>query len=369
MGLFCSSVHLRTDDHVAVAAALDAGARSNVLDAENGWVSVYVDGLVEQQDGPKQIAASLSARFDTDSISFSVHDSDIARYWLHDSGKLIDEYNSWPGYFEGKEPKPTGGDLDALARLCAPGYGLRDLRTILTADLVFADDLITQIAQIVGIAGDRAISDYRDLADADGPGSISVALAEASSQLQPKTLRDYSQDSISLVRAAAHGDVSELARLAELGAPLNEPAPGPLPGSEAMADGSAAMQPEMTPLIAAIVNSQHATATALLDLGADPNALHTLHGSPVHVAAGMGNPELLEIVLARGGDPVAPGMQQQTPLEALAAGRQAFSLISETRQLMDSLGLDSSMLDQVGSHTPTEDAWNRCEEMLRSSGA
>ncbi len=364
MGLFCSNIHLRTDSRAAVADALDDSLQSIVLDAENGWVSVYVDGLLEQEDGPKQLAASLSAKLRTDSISFAVHDSDVVRYWIHVSGELTDEYDSWPGYAEGNRPQPSGGDLDELARLSAPGYGVRELRRVMAADRIFADDLVNDLAQMLGIGRDRATDDYRFLVNADETDSLGAAVAGTVVHLQTQT--SYSQGAIDLVESAARGDVAGLTAIVSQGTSPDEPAPGPVPGSDAAAG---VIEPEMTPLIAAIVNSKPEAVDALLNLGADPNALHELHGSAVHVAAGMGSPEMLGIILSRGGNPNTPGVQQQTPLEALDAGRQAFAMIGETRQLMESLGLDSAMLDQLGAHTPTASEWDRCEELLKSSGA
>lgn len=365
MGLFCASVHLKCEDPEAVEAALADGTPAVVLEPQGGWVSVYADGLVES--GPEQLAATLSAELQTDSIAFSVHDSDIARYWLHQSGQLVDSYNSWPGYFEGAAPHPTGGNLEALAAVATTDRGVRDLRRVLAVDRVFADDLVEQLAEILGITPGRASGDYRDLAGGGDADYMSAVLAGATEHFQPRPTDAYDASAVALVEAAATGATEDLTRFVDDGADPNDAAPGPLPGGEVSAQGFSGMQPEMTPLIAAIVNRRLASVETLLDLGADPNALHHLHGSAVHVAAAMGYVPALAMLLDRGGLADAPGLERQTPLQALAAGKQGFAMMDEARQLMDSLGIDSSMLDQLGGHSPTSEEWDQCEALLNNA--
>ena len=234
---------------------------------------------------------------------------------------------------------------------------------------MFADDLVEQVAAILGIENGRATHDYSHLTDAETEDYLSSALADASHRLQTRPLDQYDETTVALVHAAARGDVTELTRMAATGASVDMAAPGPLPGGEMVAKGVVAPQPEMTPLIAAVVNRQQNAVAALLALGAKPDLLHHLHGSAVHVAAGMGNVTALEALLDAGGNPVAPGLQTQTPIQAVAAGREAFAMMDHTRQLMEELGLDTTALDLIGVVSPAADDWSRCEDLLRSRGA
>jgi hypothetical protein len=54
-------------------------------------------------------------------FGFMVHDSDIFAYVFADKGKISDEYDSEPGYFEGEESEPSGGIPAVILPYCVPG--------------------------------------------------------------------------------------------------------------------------------------------------------------------------------------------------------------------------------------------------------
>ena len=165
MGLFCASIHFKTADARAVKRALSETVDDpEVLDAAGGWVSAYAPGLLERfETERKHPAAFVSHRLGLRSVSFSVYDSDIARYWLHSNGELRDSFNSWPGYFEDAAPQPAGGDPAELLSLCEPGTDPDTIRRVLQPDSVFADDIVAGLAELVGINDERALQDHRDL--------------------------------------------------------------------------------------------------------------------------------------------------------------------------------------------------------------
>ena len=111
MGLFCVNLHFRTSDDNAVSAALKQRgvSRCQVVPAANGWTSLYEEQASQQDDERiRDLARGLSDDLHVAAIAFLVHDSDVACYWLFDNGQLLDEYNSYPDYFdadaEGDEP-------------------------------------------------------------------------------------------------------------------------------------------------------------------------------------------------------------------------------------------------------------------------
>ena len=100
-----------------------------------------------------------------------------------------------------------------------------------------------------------------------------------------------------LSEAVARGDAAEIRRQLE---GVDVDAPGH--------DGS-------TLLLAAIERGQAASVQVLLEGGADPNRVGPRGDTPVHAAAFSGKPDLLELVLAHGGEPDARNRQTgATPL-------------------------------------------------------
>ena len=77
-------------------------------------------------------------------------------------------------------------------------------------------------------------------------------------------------------------------------------------------------------LIDAIAEDDDARATAMLD--AEPSLIHARNNdgwAPLHIAAGVRNPELVRYFLERGADPNGLGKEGRMPLDVAAAGRRA----------------------------------------------
>jgi hypothetical protein len=406
MGCFCVNLHVRTDDDQAVSAALERRGveRYRVLRARGGWVSVYEERASQQDEGwIRELAEALSDELHVAAIAMLVHDSDIACYWLCDDGRLLDEYNSCPNYFDGDsdDDGPSGGQSDVLLRYCRTVVSEDDLVAILTERSVFAEALVERLADALGIDRARALGDYRseggaesdeeDGDDDDDDDKDRSAFGGASLG-KPRTglvgrlagmlgagrtdeTVDVDPGALKLVRAAAEGDIPEIERLLESGVAIDAEAPTGLPGSPAMAGlvnlmPGGAPQFAMSPLVAAIVNKQPAAVRRLLDAGADPNRVHPLFGTPVHAATGAGDPGLLQAILDHGGNVSAPNAQGLTPLQTLAAHRATRDRLAQAETLCQSMGWK---LPPVFGHLanvalPTE-GWDACEKLLKNHGA
>lgn len=119
MGSFYTNVTLRTASQTDVVAALKAEHRDAfVSSADNGCVVVYDRESEEQEpDVLKKLAGALSAKLKCAALAITNHDDDVLLYTLHEGGKLLDEYNSSPGYFEsGPGDPPKGGDAKRLCK-------------------------------------------------------------------------------------------------------------------------------------------------------------------------------------------------------------------------------------------------------------
>lgn len=120
MGSFYTNITLRTDRHDDVVAALREQGRDAFVSApENGCVVVF-DRECEDQDVTvlRKLADGLSAKLRCAALAVLNHDDDVLMYSLHENGKLVDEYNSSPAYFDsGPGEEPSGGDASRLCRV------------------------------------------------------------------------------------------------------------------------------------------------------------------------------------------------------------------------------------------------------------
>src|SRR5215471_16522666 len=164
MGAFFVNYHVRSDSTVKVCDALGPLIKTGayVSPPKNGWVTVYEKSSDEQDDTIiRRIGSEVSKSLNTAVISFLVHDSDIAMYWLFQSGKLVDEFNSAPDYYE-KASKAdrvrTRGSADAVLTLCVAGTTREQVDAVLhppEGNPVFAEEIVSDLAGLLGIDEQR----------------------------------------------------------------------------------------------------------------------------------------------------------------------------------------------------------------------
>ncbi|HJS07201.1 MAG TPA: ankyrin repeat domain-containing protein [Pirellulales bacterium] len=411
MGLFCANVHFRDVDENALRTAISQRGldRYRLLSAKGGWTSLYEERASEQDDEwIRELAGELTRDLGATAIAFMVHDSDIACYWLLDNGQLIDEYNSFPDYFDmgspGGEPSgPRGGRAEILLPYCRKGVKQEELTTILSQQPTFAESIIEQLAGALGIDPGRALADYRhgDDGEDDGPGGFGgfggddedgdddddrggprVNLAalrdgltgQLAQMFNPRTASADPQ-AAALVAAAAAGDTIEIDRLLSSGVAVDAEAPPPPPAGQPLA-GLGQLFPGggprhvMTPLLTALVHRQARAAEVLLEHGADPNRVHPLFGTPIHSTAAAGDTEMLQLIIDRGGDVNARNIQGQTALQILAASRSSLDRLAQAQAMMKSLGPQvAGIFDQLSKLSLPTEGWDRCEQILKAHGA
>ncbi|WP_395646405.1 ankyrin repeat domain-containing protein [Terricaulis sp.] len=114
------------------------------------------------------------------------------------------------------------------------------------------------------------------------------------------------EDDATLARAACNGDAAGVAAAIAMGADPNAI------GGEGDPDEGPTIQ--VTPLAWAIDCHSVAGVQALLNAGADPNLVEPLGSTPVTLAAALHSPDILRLLLARGGDANAHN-HERTALE------------------------------------------------------
>lgn len=117
MGNRYANVTLNGSSQEGIAKALRDDNRSAIVSATAKGITIVYDEESESQDGViVSLAKQLSDKHRCVTWAVFNYDDDVLFYWLFDNGELIDEYNSSPGYFEGQQTAPSGGDAKKLCQ-------------------------------------------------------------------------------------------------------------------------------------------------------------------------------------------------------------------------------------------------------------
>ena len=386
MGAFVANFHVRGADVEAARQTLrDIGASEVRVESPcNGWVSVYERRASDQDETwIAHLAGDLSGRLRTVCVAFLVHDSDIARYWLMDQGELLDEYNSAPDYFcevSPAEKRRLQGRANVFLRYCRPGVTAAEIEAVLRADETFAEDIITKLAELLGIDPGNALGDYGHTpfsGDADGSrgfgdmaGIVQTMQEHFAGMFGASAEQATSPESNALVEAAAAGNVAEIDRLVGIGTDVN--APGLLPlqtGGAINLFGNMAMAPKvaLSPLLAAASRAQAAAVQRLLDQGANAMEDHPLYGSALHGAAQSGSPDTVRVLLAAGIPADLKNRQGYTPRNLIETVRKQIEMTKNLAKSMPHLQMVFDQLSAKLADLP-EAGWDACEEILRDAG-
>jgi ankyrin repeat protein len=121
--------------------------------------------------------------------------------------------------------------------------------------------------------------------------------------------------------------------------------------------------------LAAIIHKRKRAVVKLLNSGADLTRANQYYGTAVHAAAGIGDAELLQLLIDHGADVNACNAQQQTPLATLTASRATLDRLVEAQAMMKSMGRKMpEILSQLSNVALPKEGWDRCEALLRASG-
>src|SRR5215208_142239 len=102
MGNFYTNVTLRASDQPSVVQYLTERRRNAFVSPPEGSALVVFDSACEAQDYTvlRDLAIDLSKRFGCAAFAVMNHDDDVLLYTLVERGRVIDEYNSNPDYFD-----------------------------------------------------------------------------------------------------------------------------------------------------------------------------------------------------------------------------------------------------------------------------
>jgi ribosomal protein S18 acetylase RimI-like enzyme len=160
-----ASLHVQTDDHDAVEAALDkylprfGGSGGRVEGPFNGWVVAYAELVDRDRHARERLASELSNALGAVVCAIGVEESAVVRYALFERGSIVDEYQSVPDYFGALPPGDVvalGANPTVVSRLTGaqPGRVRAAARTASSPqDLPPPDELLQQVAEAMGLEG------------------------------------------------------------------------------------------------------------------------------------------------------------------------------------------------------------------------
>jgi ribosomal protein S18 acetylase RimI-like enzyme len=158
------STHVQTDDETSVERAvtqflprLGGSTHTVVTPPRNGWITVYDDRCDQDRTAHRRFAGELSERLGAPSVALRLEEGAVVRFYLHERGRMVDEYLSVPTYY-GEVNKADELSLAAnptlVARLTGadPGRVRAVARTASTpSELPPAPELLAEIAAVMGL--------------------------------------------------------------------------------------------------------------------------------------------------------------------------------------------------------------------------
>jgi hypothetical protein len=136
MGNFYTNVTLRvSDDRPVIEYLTERRRNAFVSGAEKNAVVVF-DSESEAQNYSilRTLAADLSKWLDCVALAVMNHDDDVLLYTLAHRGRIIDEYNSAPDYFDAESLAKRGGDARQLARLFDASSRANEIEALLARE-------------------------------------------------------------------------------------------------------------------------------------------------------------------------------------------------------------------------------------------
>jgi hypothetical protein len=183
MGSFYTNITVKTADTDGIAVAIrQAGRTAFIAPPENGATVVF-DEASEDQDLEilKTLALHLARTCKCPTLGILNHDDDVLVYVLYDGGKLVDEYNSAPGYFDSDADAavpPAGGNAKRLSAALGAPDRAADIERILRAPgntedgFVFATDRHRELVSVLGLPGAAVGAGFTYLEEGELPEGL-----------------------------------------------------------------------------------------------------------------------------------------------------------------------------------------------------
>jgi hypothetical protein len=113
MGNFYGNITLATNDAAAVANVLRDLRRDAYVSDASDFVVVF-DSVELDTTKVKGLLGDLTKQLDCAGLAVMNADDDVLEYLLAERGRVVDEYDSNPGYDTGRSAAPSGGKARLL---------------------------------------------------------------------------------------------------------------------------------------------------------------------------------------------------------------------------------------------------------------
>ena len=411
MGAFVVNFHVQGSSQDRVTDVLQGiGIEGGWISGPTGrWISFW-DSLASRQDTARiqEIAQPLSRQLEAPVIAFLNHDSDFICYWLYDNGKLLDEYNSCPGYFDGdaSQESAMAANCELLRKYCRTDTSVEVLEEILkiwtpaeamqgiTSQYVFAEERLSALAPHLEIRSEMLYTDYGDIGrdvqpeevgalwigqgePSDHPGIFEIGMEDFEGMAEMGEESPAARVSTSPVHEAAmRGDLAAIERLVGEGANINETNQMFIVPPLSLAAGNAS--PEFlrrmvelgadvhfrgnqgvgsSPLHMAVMAGKGDNVRELIALGADVNEYDQHTGTLLHAAAMRGSKPVVKLLLELGADPTRLSPNGETPADIV---RNQLKQMDEAMKMMRGMPTPPQLQEHI-------DGLKKLEEFLSES--
>jgi hypothetical protein len=170
------SFTMRAEEAAPIASALKSlGRTAFVSPASDGFV-VFYDAAAETGDAAAitGLACAVSQTCGSAVLAVLNEDDEVLTYWVCDGGNVADRYCSNPGWLEGSDEKPSGGNADTLAAAIAADADRAALSAILSApndgedsDYPFAVDRHVAICEELGLHAEYCTAGFTQVLGGD----------------------------------------------------------------------------------------------------------------------------------------------------------------------------------------------------------
>lgn len=170
------SFTVRAADAGAIATTLTSlGRNAFVSPASDGFV-VFYDAAAETGDAAAitGLACAVSQASGSAVLAVLNEDDEVLTYWVCDAMNVADRYCSNPGWLEGRDDLPAGGDAGILAAAIASDADRAALSAILRApndgedgDYPFAVDRHVAICEELGLHAEHCTAGFTQVLGGD----------------------------------------------------------------------------------------------------------------------------------------------------------------------------------------------------------